>query len=99
LLIHLAKSKTDEEGTGQKIAMPRRRDDLCPARAFEAWLSAAGVDAGPVFRFVTQAGVISSSRLTAQSVRLIIKKRIGVGDTAHGLRSGFITEGARRDAS
>jgi integrase len=98
LLIYLAKSKTDQEGAGQKIAIPRRRDDLCPARALEAWLNAAGFSAGPVFRFVTQAGDISASRLTAQSVRLIIKKRIGDGDTAYGLRSGFISEGARRGA-
>ena len=98
LLIHLARSKTDQEGTGQKIAIPRRRDELCPARALEAWLNAAGISAGPVFRFVTQAGDISASRLTAQSVRLIIKKRIGDGDTAYGLRSGFISEGARRGA-
>jgi integrase len=93
VLVHLAKSKTDQEGVGQKIAIPRRRDDLCPARALEAWLNAAGIGDGPVFRFVTQAGVISASRLTAQSVRLIVKKRIGDCDTAHGLRSGFITEG------
>jgi integrase len=98
LLIHVARSKTDQEGAGQKIAIPRQRDDLCPARGLEAWLNAAGISAGPVFRFVTQAGDISSSRLTAQSVRLNIKKRIGDGDTAHGLRSGFITEGARRGA-
>src|SRR5262249_45701724 len=53
LLIYLAKSKTDQEGAGQKIAIPRRRDDLCPARALEVWLNAGGIGAGPVFRFVT----------------------------------------------
>jgi hypothetical protein len=63
LLIYLARSKTDQEGAGLKIAVPRRRDDLCEAR------------------------------------RLIVKKRIGDFDTAHGLRAGFITEGARRGAS
>jgi integrase len=98
LLIHLARSKTDQEGAGQKIAIPRRRDGLCAAAALEAWLSTAGISSGPVFRFVTQVGDISASRLTAQSVRLIVKKRIGDFDTAHGLRSGFITEGARRGA-
>jgi hypothetical protein len=95
VLIHLAKSKTDQEGGGQKIAIPRRRDDLCPARAIEAWLNATGISSGPVFRFVTQAGVVSASRLTAQSVRLIVKKRVGEYDTAHGLRSGFITTVAK----
>jgi site-specific recombinase XerD len=29
VLIHLARSKTDQEGAGQRIALPRRRDGLC----------------------------------------------------------------------
>jgi integrase len=39
------------------------------------------------------------SRLTAQSVRLIVQRHLGADNTAHGLRAGFITEGARRGAS
>jgi hypothetical protein len=74
LRIHLAGSKTDQEGAGQKITIPRRRDELCPAAALEAWLNVAGIAEGAIFRFVTQSGVISASRLTAQSVRLVIKK-------------------------
>src|SRR5262249_655648 len=34
-----------------------------------------------------------------QSVRLIVQRHLGAGDTAHGLRAGFITEGARRGAT
>jgi integrase len=98
LLIRLAHSKTDQAGAGQQVGVPRRRDDLCPVRAIEDWLSAADISSGAIFRTVSKAGVVGS-RMTAQSVRLIVQKRLGVNDTAHGLRAGFITEGARRGAT
>jgi integrase len=98
LLIHLARSKTDQVGAGQQVGIPRRRDDLCPVRALEDWLGTSGIVNGAAFRSVSQVGVIGS-RLTAQSVRLIVQRHLGIDDTAHGLRAGFITEGARRGAT
>lgn len=92
----IPRSKTDQYGTGQVIGLPRRGDDLCPVRAFEEWMAISGIREGAVFRRVLKGGAIAD-RLTAQSVRLIIQKRTGRDDfTAHGLRSGFVTEAARR---
>jgi integrase len=98
LLIRLARSKTDQAGAGQQIGIPRRRDDLCPVQALQNWLAAAGIASGAAFRTISKAGVIGS-RLTPQSVRLIVQRHLGADDTAHGLRAGFITEGARRGAT
>jgi integrase len=98
LLIHLARSKTDQQGAGQKFAIPRRRDDLCPARALENWINAAGISSGAIFRTINKVDSVGP-RLSAQSVRLIVQRHLDADDTAHGLRAGFITEGARRGAS
>jgi site-specific recombinase XerD len=46
LLIHLARSKTDQAGAGQQVGILRRRDNLCPVRALEDWLSASGISSG-----------------------------------------------------
>jgi integrase len=64
----------------------------------EDWLTAAGISTGAVFRTINKAGALGS-RLTPQSVRLIVQRHLGTEDTAHGLRAGFITEGARSGAS
>jgi integrase len=98
LLVRLMRSKTDQCGAGQQVGIPRRRDDLCPVRALEEWLAASGITSGAAFRTISKAGVIGS-RLTPQSVRLIVQRHLGADDTAHGLRAGFITEGARRGAT
>jgi integrase len=98
LIVRLVRSKTDQFGVGQQVGIPRRRDDLCPVRALEEWLATSGIAGGAAFRAITKAGVIGG-RLTPQSVRLIVQRHLGADDTAHGLRAGFITEGARRGAT
>jgi site-specific recombinase XerD len=44
-------SKTDQEGAGQTIAIVRG-SVACPVAALKAWLAAAGIAAGPIFRSV-----------------------------------------------
>lgn len=72
----------------------------CAVRALRAWLDASEITSGPVFRRVTRTGAVSSP-LTAQSVALIIKRRVkaaGLDPAAfagHSLRSGFATQAAR----
>jgi integrase len=73
-----------------------------PVRALEAWLAHAGITAGPVFRRVDQWETILPAALTDQGVNLILKRRIEMAGldpalySAHGLRSGFLTEAARQ---
>src|SRR5262249_52447548 len=46
------------------VGLPRRRDELCPARALEIWLAAAGIASGPIFRMISKGGIVAASRLT-----------------------------------
>jgi hypothetical protein len=65
-----------------------------------AWLDAAEITSGPIFRRVTRTGAVSSP-LTPQTVALIIKKRARTAGldprefAGHSLRSGYATQAAR----
>lgn len=99
--IRIARSKTDQHGRGQELlvvyAEPPRP---CAVRALRAWLDAAQITTGPVFRRVTRTGAVSSP-LTAQSVALIVKKHARAAGldprefAGHSLRSGYATQAAR----
>ena len=49
--IHLRKSKTDQEGHGRTIGIPKgRHSETCPVTALERWLTLAAFEqAGPLF--------------------------------------------------
>jgi integrase len=102
----LRRSKTDQEGHGRRVAVPFGRvPDTCPVRAVRAWLGAAAVAEGPVFRAVDRTGRVSVARLTAQVVRLIVLRvaRTAGLDVAnlgaHSLRSGLVTSAVIGGAS
>lgn len=67
-----------------------------------AWLKRAGITEGAVFRGIDRWGHLERKALTPQAVNLILKRRIAQAGldpklfSAHGLRSGFLTETARR---
>jgi hypothetical protein len=64
-------SKTDQEAAGQTIAIVRG-SIACPVAALKAWLAAAGITTGPIFRSVRRGGAVGE-RLPAQSVADIVK--------------------------
>jgi hypothetical protein len=69
----IRKSKTDQGGVGQEIAIRHGRH-LRPISAVKDWLEAAGIMEGPVFRPVSRSGrVRGDSRLTGKSVAEIVK--------------------------
>lgn len=98
LRVRLRRSKTDQEGEGTTVAIPYgSRIETCPVRAVSAWLSAAEIDAGPLFRPVTRHGRIGTQRLSDRAVAEVVKRcaeRAGLDPTdfaAHSLRAGFAT--------
>ena len=106
MLVHLRRSKTDQEGAGARIEVEYGTNpETCPVRAYRTWTKAAGIVEGPVFRAVNRGGNISPNRLSGKAVALIIKKhaaRIGKDPAdfaGHSLRRGFATEAARQGAS
>jgi len=101
LRVRVRRSKTDQEGRGTEKAIPRDpRPSLCPVAAVRAWLEAAGIQAGPVFRPVSKGGSVGEGRLTGRSVARIVKRaaaRAGYdADTfgGHSLRAGLVTSAA-----
>lgn len=105
LVIHLSKSKTDQEGIGRKIAIPFARGSVCAVLALKNWLEVASIDSGPLFRPISRHGFIESKQLSAQAVAIIVKERAGaVGLNAcnfsgHSLRAGLVTSAAQAGVS
>jgi site-specific recombinase XerD len=104
LLVRIRRGKTDQEAIGRTIAIPRG-DVACPVKALRAWLDAAAIDAGPIFRPIDKAGRVRASRLTCRSVANFVKayaERAGFDAgtfSGHSLRSGFLTSAAAKGAS
>jgi integrase len=103
LKITILRSKTDQEREGATIAVIRG-SVACPVEALRAWLGAAAITKGPVFRSIRKGGQVGD-RLTDRSVAEIVKrhaKRVGLDPVlfaGHSLRAGFLTSAATRGAS
>lgn len=102
LRVRIGRSKTDQEARGAIIAVPDGRR-LRPVQHLDAWLAAAGLTEGRVFRSVVNGRV--GTALSAQSVALVVKARAAAAGystadfAAHSLRSGFLTSAAGAGAS
>jgi site-specific recombinase XerD len=101
LILHLNKSKTDQKGEGQEVALPYGSNPMtCPVRSLEDWLAASDLSEDPLFRRIDRHGNILGG-LTPQSVRLIVKdccEKVGLDPNlygAHSLRSGFCSTAAK----
>jgi integrase len=98
--IFLRRSKTDQEGVGRTVFIPRAKGARCPVAAIDQWTAASGIDSGYIFRRVTRHDTVGSRPLTGQSVALILKaayRRAGgnAGLVAgHSLRAGYVTAAA-----
>ncbi len=97
LAIHLGRTKTTAGEQDNVVYLTGR-----PVEALNAWLAAARIDKGSVFRGIGKWGTVSKRALDPQSVNAIIKQRAEIAGleagqfSAHGLRSGYLTEAANR---
>jgi integrase len=98
--VQIARSKTDQEGVGVTLALsPGTRTDTCPVTALRAWLAAAGLEDGPLFRSVGKgasqrvgAGRMATSSVTRILRRACLRAGIPAADfSSHSARSGFVT--------
>lgn len=106
LIVKIKKSKTDQTGRGRTIGISfGSNKDTCPIRALKTWLEISKTSKGALFYPIDQWGYLSPTRLTDQSVRLILReslKRAGInekGFSGHSLRAGFATVAAINGAS
>lgn len=73
-----------------------------PVDALTRWLEAAKIDKGSVFRKVDRWGNVSARALEPSAINRIVKQRAQMAGlnpeefSAHGLRSGYLTEAANR---
>jgi integrase len=97
LKIRLGRTKTTQADSDAFVLLVGR-----PVLVLKDWLERAAITEGAVFRGIDRWGNLERRALTPQAVNLILKRRIaeaGLDPTAfsaHGLRSGYLTETARR---
>jgi integrase len=98
------RSKTDQFGHGERIAVAYGDTESCPVIALRAWIKVAKLTSGALFRRV---GVVKGrrattpdGRLTVHAIYRIVKARVqllGLDPEdfgGHSLRSGFATSAA-----
>jgi integrase len=96
LTLFLAQTKTDRRALGQQSRIPALRQ-LCPVQAYSAWIAAAGIAKGPVFRKLDRWGNLGDDGLHPNSFIALMRGafvRAGVDApalTSHSLRRGFAT--------
>lgn len=104
LKVRLRRSKTDPEGEGRTVGIPRG-SDACPLTALKAWLDAARIREGPLFREVTRHGRVGESALTDRTVARVIKRAAAAAGleadafAGHSLRAGLATSAAKAGKS
>jgi site-specific recombinase XerD len=105
LRVTLRRSKTDQEGEGRQVGIPYGSTaKTCPVRALKAWLEAAKIDRGPVFRGVLR-GAAGDRRASDKAVARAVKRaarRAGLDPSSfagHSLRAGLATTAAKAGKS
>lgn len=103
IIVKIRVSKTDQEKRGHEVAIPRG-SKLRPVEALDAWLAAAGIREGALFRAVNKGDRLQPDRLEDRAVARIIKKNAAWAKldpstfSGHSLRAGFVTSALENKA-
>ncbi|KAB2766075.1 site-specific integrase [Brucella anthropi] len=93
--IHLGRTKTSGADHDEIVYLTGR-----PVDALTRWLEVAKIDKGSVFRKIDRWGNVAARALEPSAINRIVKRRalmagLEPGEfSAHGLRSGYLTEAA-----
>ena len=102
IVVEVRRSKTDQIGEGARVAIPYVEMGACPARAVRAWIDAAAVTSGPLFRGLRKGGIVLPNRLGDREVARIVKRAAKAAGLraedfgGHSLRAGYVTEARLR---
>src|SRR5450755_2649079 len=100
LIITIRKSKTDQGGAGQFVAVPRLEHGPCAIAALEAWLAIREQKKGPLFVTFSPRGELRESRIEGAARGRVVKRLFrdaGAAPSdvdaigAHVWRRGFVT--------
>ena len=72
VVIVLRRSKTDQERRGRRVGIGRGQGAMCPVAALDAWLAAARIAEGSLFRAVSRHGRVSERHLSPEAVARIV---------------------------
>lgn len=92
--IFLSHSKGDRDAQGRTSEL-QALVRYCPVTAYYDWLEESGITSGPVFRSVSQWGVVSDSKMSPKSLGPILKAMFTTAGlnpeqiSTHSLRRGF----------
>ena len=105
LTVTLKRSKTDQEGEGRSVGIPFGSSPAsCPVRTVRAWIDAAGIREGSLFRAVT-GDTVAPERLSDKAVARLVKRAAEAGGldpagfSGHSLRAGLCTSAAKAGKS
>jgi len=103
--ITIKRSKTDQFGEGMTKGLPYfANETYCPVSHLKKWIEISNIKDGAIFRRFVKGSSLTSSRLTDQSVVLLIKRYLELAGienknySGHSLRSGFATVSAESGA-
>ena len=107
MVLTIRRSKTDPEAAGQLVGIPYGdAPETCPVRALQAWLEAAQITEGAVFRPIERwSNRIEPRALEDRRVATLLQslvRRAGLDPknfAGHSLRSGLATAAAAGGAS
>jgi integrase len=104
LVVTLRRSKTDQEGAGREVGIPRGTNpETCPVRAVGRWLEARTVDGRALFCRIDRHGRQHAGRLGDRAVSPVVKRAAAAAGldpanyAGHSLRAGLATSAAAAD--
>lgn len=99
MVVQIRRSKTDQAGNGQSVAVPDGRS-IRPVSRLRAWLERARVEDGHLFQTMKRGGRLTGRPMHHSDIARLVKhyvKAIGLDPSdysAHSLRAGFVTSAA-----
>lgn len=85
-------SKTNQTGQLEEKALFYSPElAICPVRTLKRWMDLLERTTGPLLVRVLKGNELTDERLTAQSIRAIVKTHLGDPYSAHSLRASFVT--------
>jgi integrase len=100
ILLHVSRSKTDQDADGQVVAVSNgQHSHTDPVAALAAWLECRGREPGPLFTSMRNK-TVTGDRLSGNAIARMLRKRAEGGGmpaeriTPHSLRAGHATAAA-----